>query len=97
MPKVSFSYEIYSTDLDGYGVLLFPDQDIIPEIMGGKLVTEFASITILNANIGNSSIEFRQEEKNHSFYHKLYDPPGWIHLIHVSAETELGIQVKIRL
>lgn len=61
----------------------------MPEIMDGKLITDFASVTIQNSNFGNmSDIGGLEGDK--------YDP-GWIHLIHVSAETETGVHVKFQV
>jgi len=74
-PKVLFFYDIYPIDVnDSY---LVSDQEVIPEIMNGKLISDFASVTIQNPHIGNPFLE----------------EDGWIHLIGVSAETEMGVKI----
>lgn len=78
-PKISFFYEIYPIDVYGSdsGVLLINGQEIMPETMNGNLITDFAAVTIQNPHLGNPFL----------------DSDGWVRLMHVTAETDTGVQI----
>ena len=90
---MSFYGEILQIESSNSNILLFPDQDIIPEVMDGKLITAFASITLMNGNLGGLGLDFQTSPQKQTYFHKLYDP-GWLHLVNVYAETDTGIDVN---
>ncbi len=74
-------------------ILLFPDQDIMPETMNERLITRYVSITMMNANLQYDTLDSRLLSRNLPFHNILYDP-GWIHLINVVAHTGDGVEVR---
>ena len=57
-PHVIFSGEFIPIELDenkSNGILIFPDDSIIPEVLEDHLVTPYLSITIMNTNVTGQS------------------------------------------
>ena len=73
-------------------ILLFPENDIIPEIMDNDFISLDASITLMNARnlTDNQKIEV---QKRHLFYSFLYKT-GWLRLVNVLAFNQDNIKVR---
>lgn len=72
-----------------HGVLLFPEVDIMPEVMDGKLATPYAAITLLNGRFQNPLSDLQNVSKRNTFYSFSQDL-GWLRLTNVYAKTETG-------
>ncbi|KAI8846893.1 hypothetical protein BC829DRAFT_418861 [Chytridium lagenaria] len=57
-PKVLFSGTFTPIDLEGphKGIVVFPEDGISPEIMDGRLITPYFSVTVMNCNITGQSL-----------------------------------------
>ncbi|KAJ3196267.1 hypothetical protein HK101_009532 [Irineochytrium annulatum] len=57
-PKVLFTGSFQPVDMSGpsRGVLVFPDDAVVPEVMDGKLVTHYLSVTVMNANVTGQAL-----------------------------------------
>lgn len=95
-PKESFKGSIEKLDsiAPQNRILLFPDQDIMPETMQGKLVTSFASVTVMNGRIEDPSSSWLHSSlfSTHNFFNKIYTL-GWLHLVNVFAIAQDGTSI----
>ncbi|KAJ3100428.1 hypothetical protein HDU97_002215 [Phlyctochytrium planicorne] len=110
-PKVLFSGKFVPVDLEGphRGIVVFPDDSIAPEILDGRLVTPFFSVTVMNANItgqglppkatgsfANSTVgdvDEMSKEKPGILTNIEQTEQGWVQILDVSGVADDGSKV----
>ncbi|KAJ1563280.1 hypothetical protein HK405_002635, partial [Cladochytrium tenue] len=97
-PKIKFSGKFERIDVDSasHGITVIPGDAIVPDLMDGRLATEYMSITVLNADITGQ--EVMTEEGSIDTLDgepPPYHEPGWVQILDVRAYTDDGAQVKV--
>eukprot|EP00842_Homolaphlyctis_polyrhiza_P000096 jgi/Hompol1/1087/HPOL_002640-RA len=89
-PKVSFTGQFRSLDLNGpsKGIVTFPLDTLLPDLLDDKLVTPYASVTVMNARAPMQSLVSES-------VHELTDGPGWVQVVSVRATSLDGIEIPI--
>lgn len=89
-PKTSFHGEIQLIDTIGpsRGIVVFPKDSILPDIIDGRLATVYARVTLMNANVLKQSVVSNDRSLMESKY-----GPGWVQIVSVDL-TANGETVK---
>ena len=72
-------------------MVLIQDDAVMPEVINERLVTAFASVTIMNANVtGQDILPIHTEDSQGP----RGDESGWIQVVSARATSSEGIQVS---
>ncbi|KAI9104846.1 hypothetical protein DFS34DRAFT_219605 [Phlyctochytrium arcticum] len=91
-PELHFSGSLVkaSTLSENHGMIHFPEDAVLPEIIGSDLITSFASLTFINANQRASS--------NHTASHNIdTDKIGQVQVLSARASITGNIDVNVTL
>ncbi|KAJ3218634.1 hypothetical protein HDU67_004687 [Dinochytrium kinnereticum] len=109
-PKVLFAGTFKPIDLEAphKGIIVFPEDGIAPEIMDGRLITPFFSVTVMNCNITGQSLPPKEGTPPPSTVDDIenmtLDSPGiltnieqseqgWVQILDVAAHASDGSSV----
>jgi hypothetical protein len=97
-------------DSPSRGLLVFPDEAIVPEALEGRLVTPFFAITLMNANVTGQHLPIPQDppkeltsqmvgDNGTEILESLGAPPeqGWVQVLDVRAKSNDGTEVRMTL
>ncbi|KAJ3034657.1 hypothetical protein HDV00_004796 [Rhizophlyctis rosea] len=78
------------------GIVLIPEDAVMPEVIGDKLVTPYASVTLLNANVTGQDIVPTGPRATDSQGPR-GDESGWIQVVRARGSSPTGEKIDIIL
>ncbi|KAJ3388598.1 hypothetical protein HDU92_001416 [Lobulomyces angularis] len=114
IPAIQFKGSIKNVDvpLENRGVIFFPSDTIVPDIINDKLVTNRFSVTIMNANVTLHNFLQSSPKKNGGSFlvqkeNEVFDAisveklnrnwDGWIQVSHIVCVSDNGERLKGRI
>ncbi|KAJ3300309.1 hypothetical protein HK104_002128 [Borealophlyctis nickersoniae] len=91
----TFTYVEINTAEDS--VLAIKGDAIMPEVMGGTLVTPFASVTLLNANVTAQHVVPDIKPEVGKLQGGSEDEAGWVQVVRVRASCPEGTEISVTL
>ncbi|KAI9000181.1 hypothetical protein BC832DRAFT_562686 [Gaertneriomyces semiglobifer] len=90
-PEIHFGATFTLADVSqNAGLVHFPNDAIMPDIIGNALVSPFASVTLLNTNIQKHGPTGSRHAPEH-------DEPGWVQVLSAAASMADGTKLNLSI